>query len=437
MAKENGPMSGFRDLLADQMIPRQEMLDTVRSVYESYGFVPLKTPALERYETMTGKYGEEGEKLMYDFEDNGGRRVAMRYDQTVPLARVVAQYSGELPNPYKRYALGDVWRGESPQAGRYREFTQFDADTVGSTSYLADSEIIAMMSDAMSALDVATTIRVNDRHLLDGLAEACGLEGEADFRRLITIIDKIDKVGAAAILSEVSNSFGEAAASTVNSYVSVSGTTAEKLKAVGQILTSEIAQQGVANLMNIMGVLAVSGYGEPIVTFDPTVARGLDYYTSTIYETTLNDLPAIGSVCSGGRYDNLIESMGGPSTPAVGTSIGVDRLLTGMGELGRLQEVKTNTKVFVANMDPELEPQTFALTQRLRKLGVPTELYLDSSARMKKQLRAISQLGVRFAVIYGKNEAAEGQVQIKDMDEGTQASVPIADFEFEISKFLT
>lgn len=427
MAKENGPMSGFRDLLADQMIPREEMLQTVKTVYESYGFVPLKTPALERYETMTGKYGEEGEKLMYSFEDNGGRRVAMRYDQTVPLARVVAQYGSELPKPYKRYALGEVWRGESPQAGRYREFTQFDADTVGTKSYLADTEVIAMMSDSMTALGAQTLIRVNDRQLLDGLAVACGLEKDTDFRRLITIIDKIDKVGKAATVREVAVSFSDEAANVVDQFVGATGSTEAKLTTISELLTSEVAQAGIENLRKILGVLAVSGYDNRGVIFDPTVARGLDYYTSTIYETSLAELPSIGSVCSGGRYDNLIESLGGPSTPAVGTSIGVDRLMEGMRQLGKVEGAKTTTKVFIANLDSELEPETFALTQQLRKAGIPAELFLDSS-RMKNQLKSIDKLGVQLVVIYGKNEKSTNTVLIKNMADGSQTSIPLEDF---------
>lgn len=174
MAAEQGPMSGFRDMLAEQMIPRQAMIATIQEVYEGYGFTPLKTPALERLSTLTGKYGDEADKLMYKFRDNGGRDVAMRYDQTVPLARVVAQHTSRLTMPYKRYAVGEVWRGESPQAGRYREFTQFDADTVGTTSTIADAEIVAMMSDSMTALGADSLIKVNNRRILDGLAEKIG-----------------------------------------------------------------------------------------------------------------------------------------------------------------------------------------------------------------------------------------------------------------------
>lgn len=429
MAKENGPMSGFRDLLAEQMIPRQEMLDAIREVYEGYGFVPLKTPALERYETMTGKYGEEGEKLMYSFKDNGGRQVAMRYDQTVPLARVVAQYGSELPRPYKRYALGEVWRGESPQAGRYREFTQFDADTVGTTDYLADTEIIAMMSDSMARLGLDTVIRVNDRRILDGLAAACGVEGDKDFRRLIGAIDKIDKIGQPAVVEEVDKSFGASTAEIVDNYLSAAGSTEERLTIVRTLLKNEATEEGAQNLTKILGALTLAGYREDQIKFDPTIARGLDYYTSTVYETVLKDAPALGSVCSGGRFDNLIEAMGGPSTPAVGTSIGVDRLLDGIDRVQATKPAKTKTEIFIANMDdPDevLSAERFALAQRLRQSGIPSELVFDNQ-RLGKQFKHIERLGVNKVIIMGSKERAAGTVQVKDLVSGDQITVEARD----------
>lgn len=427
MAKEQGPMSGFRDMLADQMIPRQEVLDVIRGVYESYGFVPLKTPSLERLETLSGKYGEEGEKLMYKFKDNGGRDVAMRYDQTVPLARVVAQHSNDLPVPYKRYAIGEVWRGESPQAGRYREFTQFDADTVGTTSFLADAEIIAMMQDSMTALGLRTQIRVNDRRIFDGLAEECGIEEEKDFRTLVGIIDKYDKVGKETVLNDVKELFGPDTHQVIEKYLGVRGSSNEKLVEIATILKAEVAQIGIANLQKIMGTLALAGYAEKII-FDQTIARGLDYYTGTIYETTLVDLPTIGSICSGGRFDNLIEAMGGPSKPAVGTSIGVDRLIEGMSQLHLLEVVKTKTEVVIAAIDDTLDSERFALAQRLRKSGICAELVFENS-RLGKQLSKIDRLGIKRVIIFGEKEKEKNVVIIKDLKTSEQQEVDIDDIE--------
>lgn len=423
MAKqEQGPMSGFRDLLAEQMIPREEVLDTIKGVYESYGFVPLKTPALERYETLTGKYGEEGESLMYHFVDHGNRHVAMRYDQTVPLARVVAQHSGKIPDPYKRYALADVWRGERAQAGRYREFMQFDADIVGSSSPLADAEIIGMMSDTMSALGLAAVVRVNDRRLLDGLATACGIDDEKGFRKLVGAIDKVEKIGQVAVLDEVSENFDDTAREVVEKYLTTEGTGSERLDQVSELLDSSSAQEGVDSLRQIFDSLGGADYSEETVVFDPSIARGLDYYTATVYETTLTDLPAIGSVCSGGRFDNLIKDLGGPEKPAVGTSVGVDRLLEAMRQLGVLKDVKTKTQIYIANVDPSVDPERFKLAKELRSAGIPTELWYENS-KIGKQYRNIEKIGVTKVVLLGGSELAKGVVAVKDLVTGEQTEM--------------
>lgn len=423
MAKAQGPMSGFRDLLAEQIIPREKVLENIKAVYETYGFVPLKTPALERHATLTGKYGDEGEGLMYSFEDNGGRKVSMRYDHTVPLARVVAQHGGILPTPYKRYALGDVWRGESPQAGRYREFTQFDADIIGTSSYLADTEVIAMMSDAMAAIGANAVIRVNDRRLLDGLAQACGIEEKPAFFKLISSIDKVDKIGKEGVLEELDKSFDSTVSTAVGKYLDIGGTTTEKLEKVALLLKNETAAVGLNSLGKILRALAFAGYSDESIVFDQTIARGLSYYTGTIYETTLTDLPSIGSVCSGGRYDNLIEQLGGPNTPAVGTSIGVDRLLEALRQLGLLKEVKTNTKIYVTNVDETVDNERFALAQQLRKSGVPTELVYEHS-KLGKQIRSIDKLGVEKIVILGHTEVENGIAVVKTLATGEQVEVP-------------
>jgi len=420
MAQEQGPMSGFRDLLAEQMIPREEVLNTIRSTMELYGFVPLKTPALELLSTLTGKYGDEGDKLMYTFKDNGGRDVAMRYDQTVPLARVVAQY-GDLPKPYKRYAVGDVWRGERPQAGRYREFLQFDADIVGTNSYLADTEIIAMMSDSMSAIGLESTVRVNDRGLLDALATECGIEGKDGFYKLVGLIDKVEKIGVEAVLEEFRGEFGKEQAALIGQYLTIAGSNTQKIEAIRKLLKNETTINAVDNLTKIFGTLALAGYGDNIV-FDQTIARGLNYYTGTIYETTLNQVPEIGSVCSGGRFDTLIEQLGGPNTPAVGTSVGVDRLMEAMRKLGLVRDVKTNTEVYITNVESGLDPQRFALAQDLRRKGIATEMVYDDQ-KLGKQIAKIDRLGVGRIVILGSQELDSDVVVVKDLASGDQLKI--------------
>jgi histidyl-tRNA synthetase len=425
MAAEQGPMSGFRDMLADQMIPRQAMTSTIQEVYEGYGFTPLKTPALERLSTMTGKYGEEADKLMYKFQDNGGRDVAMRYDQTVPLARVVAQHSGRLVMPYKRYAVGEVWRGESPQHGRYREFTQFDADTVGSTSAVADTEIVAMMSDAMTALGADSLIRVNNRRILDGLAKQVGAETEKESVGVISTIDKVEKIGQRAVIGAIAEDYGDRGGELVEKYLSVEGSSQEKLQQLTNLLTgSDAVDEGVQNLTQVFDMLDEAGYTSDKIVFDQTIARGLDYYTGIIYETTLKTVESIGSVCSGGRFDNLIEAMGGPSLPAVGTSIGVDRLYDGLKQLGVLRIANTTTEVLVTNFENTSAPTYMKIATLLRNAGVPSEVYYDA-ARMKKQLRHADKVGIPYVILAGPDELSRGSVVIKTLSSGEQVEVAL------------
>jgi histidyl-tRNA synthetase len=424
MSKTQGPLSGFRDLLAQQMLARDVILDKIKAVYELYGFVPLKTPALELDATLRGKYGEEGDKLMYAFEDNGGRKVAMRYDQTVPLARIVANYSAELPKPYKRYAIGDVWRGESPQAGRYREFTQFDADIVGSADISADIEIIAMICDSMKSIGASAIVSINDRRLFDCLAKICGIATPSEFTKLVTTIDKIDKIGKLKVLQEVEKIIGETGAKIVDTYLSLTGNSLAKLKELPKLLDSKVAQETISQLTSIIESLNKAGYGESQVVFDQTIARGLSYYTGTIFETKLTDLPIIGSVCSGGRFDNLIEQLGGPATPAIGTSIGIDRLLEGLGKLDLLSSMRTKTKVYITNLDPALDEDRFIIAQKLRVAGIATEM-IYANTRLKNQLRDIDKLGVAEVLIYGSQEKQKKIFVAKNLDNQTQIEVPL------------
>jgi histidyl-tRNA synthetase len=427
MAVEQGPMSGFRDMLAEQMIPREAMLETIKGVYESYGFTPLKTPALERYATLTGKYGEEGEKLMYKFEDNGGRMVALRYDQTVPLARVVAQYGSKLPMPYKRYVVGEVWRGERSQAGRYREFTQFDADVVGAGGPVPDAEVIAMMSDSMDALGAEALIRVNNRRILDALAEKAEIAEEPQVRKFIGTIDKVEKIGVESTLGEIAEGFGDSAASLVGDYLSVEGDALARLSSLATLLgNSEAAQEGVDNLNAVFKMLAMAGYDESKVIFDQTIARGLDYYTGAIYETSLKGAPELGSVCSGGRYDNLVKALGGPDLPAVGTSIGVDRLYDGLKKLGKLKEAKTNTQALVTNFDQLNTPDYLKLATALRHAGISTEVY-HASSKLGKQIGFADKMGIPFVLLMGPNEIAKNVVIVKDLASGEQHEVPVGE----------
>lgn len=427
MAKpEAGPMSGFRDMLAEQMIPRQQMMDTIKGVYESYGFVPLETPAIERLATLTGKYGNEGDNLMYKFQDHGARDVALRYDLTVPLARVVAQHRSELPMPYKRYQVGPVWRADSPQAGRYREFYQFDADTVGTSSPLADAEIVAMMSDSMTALGADTTIRVNNRRLLDALVEKSRVTGETNVREFIATIDKLGKIGLENVLLGIQDIGGEQARNLVADYLGVEGTNQERIHALAEVLgDSEAAREGITNLESVFSILEGAGYPEDAALFDQSIARGLNYYTGIIYETYLKDLPNLGSVCSGGRYDGLVKALGGPDLPAVGTSIGVDRLFEGLRQLGKLETPKTNTEVMIANYSEDMSGEYMRIARALRTQGIPAEVFYDPKVKTGRQIQFADTQGVPFVVFLKPEDKEKGTVRIKNIKTGEQQEVNV------------
>jgi histidyl-tRNA synthetase len=428
MAKEapRGPLSGFRDLLAEHMLPRQQMIATIKGVYERYGFTPLDTPALERQETLVGKYGEEGEKLMYTLSDHGGRRLALHYDLTVPLARVVAQHRAELTLPYKRYQVGPVWRGESPQVGRYREFVQFDADTVGSTSALAEAETLSMMAETMHALGTEALIRVNHRKLLDALVEKAEVQ-QSHARSLIGMIDKVEKIGNAAVLTQIRERFSEQTAELVGDYLGVTGSSQERLQHLEHLLGgTAAAQAGGANLQAVFSLLRATGYTEAHITFDQTIARGLDYYTGVIYETSLKALPGLGSVCSGGRYDHLIATLGGPDLPAVGTSLGVDRLFDGLQQLGVLKNTKTPAQVLVAHFGEASEAEHLRITTLLRRGGIPTELYYEP-AKIGKQLQFADRMGIPFGVLVGSNELARGTAKVKILATGEEVELPVSE----------
>lgn len=416
MAVDKSSLSGFRDLLAEQLVPRQWMIDTIRRVYETYGFVPLETPAIERYETLTGKYGEEGEKLMYKFEDHGGRKLALRYDLTVPLARVVTQHRGEITFPYKRYQFGNVWRGESPQAGRYREFMQFDADVVGATGSLVDAEIISMMVDTMKALNVEAIVRVNNRCLLDALVEVARIADPTDARKLVGTIDKVERIGAEAVLGLVGEQFGSKIKQLVKAYLAAKGNTGAKLDALEKILgSSKKFMEGVENIREAFVILKTGGYSTDMAVFDQTIARGLDYYTGIIFETQLVKLPEIGSVCSGGRFDNLVKALGGPDLPAVGTSVGVDRLFTALEKLGKLASPKTKTKVFIINFDNKDSDKYFRLASSLREIGIPTEISSTTGTKtLRDQIGTAVALGVQYILIMGPDEIKAGEALVKD-----------------------
>jgi len=418
-------LKGFRDFLPESMHAREWLLDTARAVFRSYGFAGIDTPILEYEEILTGKGGEENDKLMYAFEDNGGRRVAMRFDLTVPLARFVAQHENELGMPFKRYHVGPVWRGENTQRGRDREFMQCDFDTVGTESIAADCESAMVIHDLLDAVAGGEfTVSVNNRRLLSGYLERLGLAERAS--AVLRALDKLDKIGAEKVSQELEReaSATEAEVAGVLELSAISGTREEVLGKLAPLVEgSELGERGLEELREVCAALAAAGISESRVVFDPKVARGLDYYTGTVFEATLADLPDIGSVCSGGRYDELAGLYTKSHLPGIGASLGVDRLLAGLEELGRVERRSTPAQVFVPYFSKDRLADYFGLAAGLRREGLAVEVYPEHR-KLGAQLKFADRRGHEIAVIVGDDEWESGTCQVKHLATGESSEVP-------------
>lgn len=417
-------LKGFRDTLPESMYAREWLLGTARDVFRSYGFAGIDTPALEYEEILTGKGGEESDKQMYAFEDNGGRRVAMRFDLTVPLARFVAQHENTLGTPFKRYHVGPVWRGENTQRGRYREFYQCDFDTVGTESIAADCESAMVIHDLLDAVAGGEfTVSMNNRRLLSGYLEGLGLSERA--APTLRALDKLDKIGAEKVAVELRR---EAQASDsevegVLALAALSGTREEVMSSLAPLVSgSELGERGLEELREVSRALDAAGISESRVVIDPKTARGLDYYTGTVFETRLTDLPDIGSVCSGGRYDELAGLYTKSHLPGIGASLGVDRILTALEELGRVERRATPAQVFIPYFAKGRLADYFGLAATLRKAGLAVEVYPEPR-KLGAQLKFADRRGHEVAVIVGDSEWESGVYQLKHLATGESSEV--------------
>lgn len=412
-------VKGMRDLLPPAMMLRQYIIQTLRNVFERYGFEPLQTPTLEHAETLEGKLGDE-ERLIYRFEDHGGRKLAMRYDQTVPLARVVAQYQSQLQLPWRRYAVGASYRGERTQRGRYREFYQADVDIVGSASPVADAEIIAVLTDALSALGFDNFVTLlSHRQILGGIARVSGLD-EAAAGSVYRAIDKLDKIGADGVRSELMNSGVSAAAcDRILHLVSLSGDSESVLNALASALGGdERAQAAIVNLREIIAAASAMGVPSNRYAVAPRLARGLSYYTGMVCEAVVES-PPMGSLLGGGRYDDLIGLFAEKSLPTVGIAFGLDRLHDVMEELG-MGPQGAMADVFVTVFNSDCMAGNLAIAHQLRAAGLKVEVALDSAERLGKQLQTADRRGIALAVVQGPDEQAAGEVVVRDLKSGTQ-----------------
>ncbi|MCH2594406.1 MAG: histidine--tRNA ligase [Pirellulales bacterium] len=421
-------LKGFRDYPPATMIPREWIIETARSVYRSYGFSPIDTPSLEHLDILAGKGGAETDKQLYQFEDQKGRPVGLRFDLTVPLARFVAQHIQQLGTPFKRYQIANVWRGENTQRGRYREFMQCDFDTIGTISPAADIETVLIINDLFVALGFQQfTIRVNNRLVLNGLLQKIGLTEQTT--QVLRALDKLAKIGRDAVAAELAKEAGATPeqSAAVLQLADLEGDNTSILTQLAPLLSgNELGEQGLAQLTDLQEALEAAGVPAKRLQFDVSIARGLDYYTGMVVETFLDELPEIGSVCSGGRYDNLAQLYTHQELPGVGASLGLDRLLAAMEELGKLEDVQTPADVFLPFFDTQRRNDYLSLAARLRAAGIATEFYPDPK-KLGKQLQYADRRGFRAALVIGESEFAAGECQVKNLILGESQTVPLTD----------
>lgn len=431
---------GLRDLLPDQMLARQQMVDTIRGVYELYGFVPLSTPAIEFLDVLSGSAGQEAQSSIFRVSNPEKEELGLRFDLTVPLARVIAQYP-ELPRPFRRYQVASVWRADKPDKGRYREFTQFDLDSVGVESEVADTEIIAGMCDTLTALGVGRyLVRFSSRAMLNLLLAYAGITAEQGVD-VFRVLDKLDKVGLDKVKLELMNGYKDESGDTIRGvglaseqvakieqFLAVRGDRRTVVTQLRELFASvENAAAQIDVVEKISNHLYALGYEDDRVSLDLSIARGLAYYTGPVFEAILLDAPQFGSVFGGGRYDNLVMRFLGQPIPAVGASIGVDRLLAALTHLGKIKTTMSTARVLITNMDAGLRDEYLAMTWELRRAGIPTEFYLGSAKGPGKQLKYADQYDIPLAILFGSNEKEQGIVTVKDMVAGRERAKPVAD----------
>ncbi|HXG59259.1 MAG TPA: histidine--tRNA ligase [Thermoanaerobaculia bacterium] len=432
---------GLRDLLPDQVLARQSMIDTIRRVYELYGFVPLATPAIEYLDVLSGSAGQEAQQSIFRVLGPEEEPLGLRFDLTVPLARVVAQYR-DLPRPFRRYQVSPVWRADKPDKGRFREFTQFDLDSVGTESEIADTEIIAGMCDTLAALEVGRfRVRFSSRAMLNLLLDYASIPREQGVD-VFRVLDKLEKIGIEKVRLELMEGYKDESGDTIRGV----GLTRDQVARIERFLgiQSENRREVVAQVRDLFAQvegaaaqidtverisnhLYALGYGDDRVSLDLSIARGLAYYTGPVFEAILLEAPQFGSVFGGGRYDDLVMRFLGEKIPAVGASIGVDRLLAALAHLGRISTRKATARVLVTNIDPSLAGDYLEMTWELRRAGIPTELYVGTAKGPGKQLRYADQYDIPLVLLYGSNEKEQGVVTIKDMSVGREKAKAVGD----------
>ncbi|MFC3847702.1 histidine--tRNA ligase [Helicobacter baculiformis] len=417
-------LSGFKDRLPKEAMAKGAVLDKLASVFRSFGFVPIETPHLEYASILTQEAGEI-QKEIYRFKDHGKREVGLRFDQTLPLARFVAQHHHTLGLPFKRYAIGNVFRGERSQRGRYREFTQCDFDFIGSASLLCDSEIIQVIIASLKALDLEEfSVWINHRKILNGLCRHFGVHTEESIHALLRVVDKLSKIGQEGVLLELKTLFPSLDFEDFLHIINTkqNGDPLEFFKSVAHLKTyNDTLKEGLEELEHLFDLLLSLEINPEHFKVDFSIARGLGYYTGVVYETTLNSLATLGSVCSGGRYDNLSKSFSTQNFPGVGASIGLDRLLVGLEELELVESKSTSARVLVVCMDAQHFTYASQIAQKFRQSDVNTELYPEIE-KLKKPFSYANHKGHEFVVVLGEEEVRTRSLTLKNMTTGVQVN---------------
>ncbi len=441
MAQKPSIPKGTRDFSPQEMMRRQYIFDTIREVFRTYGYPPLETPSMENLSTLLGKYGQEGDKLLFKILNSGdyGAKLTdeqlrqaslicekgLRYDLTVPFARYVVQHQNEITFPFKRHQIQPVWRADRPQKGRYREFYQCDVDVIGTRSLLCEVELIEIVERVFAKLGIGVTLKLNNRKILFGIAESIGF---ADKMMDITVaIDKLDKIGLEAVKGELSErGLSDEAISALQPILELSGSNSEKLDKLAEIISSsESGAEGIDEMRTILSYVEDLGI-ELDIEIDLSLARGLNYYTGAIFEVKAKDY-AIGSICGGGRYDDLTGIFGMPNMSGVGISFGADRIYDVMGGLELYPEnIGHSTTLLFTNLGDEERAAAIKLLRDVRSKGVACEIYPDS-VKMKRQMEYANKRAIPFVAIIGSQELESQSVTLKNMISGEQTQVAFAD----------
>ncbi|MEO8109542.1 MAG: histidine--tRNA ligase [Ginsengibacter sp.] len=440
---------GTRDFDAGTLRKRRFILDTIQNVFELYGFEPLETPAMENLDTLMGKYGDEGDKLIFKILNNGldnpakkeeaqksfenilaGKNEkaitqrALRYDLTIPFARYVAMNFGKLTMPFKRYQMQNVWRADRPQKGRYREFYQCDADIAGTDSLISDVELAEIYIEVFKKLNIEVDVKLNSRKILAALAEVCGTD---DITAITVAIDKLDKIGIEKVEEELfGNGLNKNQVSTIKNYLTITGSNAEKLSAAKSLLgQTENGKKGIEELEYILDYSKTNNdKNEEVIQIDLTLARGLNYYTGVIYEVKACNIE-MGSIGGGGRYDDLTGLFGLPNLPGVGISFGVDRIFDVMEELNIFPaEINKSTTALFLNLGEKESRFAFNEMQKLRNAGISCELFYGQT-KLDKQFKYATKKNIPFAIIIGSNEIEQQVCIVKDLVKGEQQTIPL------------